>query len=189
MPKQINTYQVGQSLVKKFGLKGRFQPVLDEVIVPVITVGDTTPTDIRLAVSGISAAAAGAGNQHKIHLRNPPNSGILMTVKSFWAVSGAPTTDFLAISMGTTSTAAGTRGFWRDGRIAGQPLGRLTIIQTPNFALTEPFYHLDNDDTQWYGDWILPEGGTFIVDQNADNTTLTLSVRWEEQDITASLGG
>ena len=44
MPKQINTPQPGQRLVNEFATKGRYQPVLDEVIVPVAIVSDLTDT-------------------------------------------------------------------------------------------------------------------------------------------------
>ena len=59
MPKQINTFTFGQRLVEKFGLKGRFQPVLDEVIVPVTVVESNIQT--RLAVGGALGTASGPG--------------------------------------------------------------------------------------------------------------------------------
>ncbi|GAJ05910.1 unnamed protein product, partial [marine sediment metagenome] len=62
MPKQINTYTFGQNLVQKFGLKGRFQPVLDETIVPVTVVD--SDQDSRIAVGGMIGITAGAGNQN-----------------------------------------------------------------------------------------------------------------------------
>jgi hypothetical protein len=38
MPKQIQTPTPGQALVRLFNLKGRYQPVLDDTIVPVTIV-------------------------------------------------------------------------------------------------------------------------------------------------------
>ena len=55
MPKQINTPQVGSALVRFFNLKGRFQPVLDEVIVPVAIAADLT------AAGGAATAVRHAG--------------------------------------------------------------------------------------------------------------------------------
>lgn len=189
MPKQINTYQVGQSLVKKFGLKGRFQPVLDEVIVPVVTVGETLPEDIRLAITGIDLAASGAGNQNLVTFRNGVNSGILIRLKKWWAVSGAPLTDFISIAVGTTTVTSGTGGFWRDRRLAGGAHGFPVGAQSPTTALVPPLYHLDTDHIVWVDEWVIGPGQLLTFRQNAVNTTLNLNLSWEETDLTATLGG
>jgi hypothetical protein len=189
MPKQINTYQVGQALVRKFGLKGRFQPVLDEVIVPVVNVGETLEQSVRLAAGGLEGVTAGAGNQNLITFRNGAGSGIIATVKSWNAVSGAPITDYLSITAGTTTGTVGTGAFWRDLRLAGVPRSYLARSASPAAVITAPFYHLDIDSKQWAGEWILLPGQILSFRQNAQNTTLDLLVFWEETDITASLGG
>lgn len=186
MPKQINTYTFGQALVQKFGLKGRFQPVLDETIVPVTLVDSDLA--VRLAVGGTSAAAAGAGNQHVFSFRNPPNSGKLVTLTSWFAASGTPLTDFMNISIGKSTTPSGSFMTWRDNRLAGVPVARITAITSPTVALVSPHYHLDNDDKQWIGRWHIDPGGLLQFRNSVANTTLDLSMQWEESDLTASLG-
>lgn len=78
MPKQINTHRPGQALVRRFGLKGRYQPVLDETIVPVTSVDNET-----IAVgclSGGSSIAAVALELGYYRLQNPSGSGKVLTI-------------------------------------------------------------------------------------------------------------
>lgn len=79
MPKQINSPFPGSGLVKAFNLKGRFQPVLDETVVPVALVTDLTSLGMG---SGIKEAAGTNYNTSFVAtssyglLSNPTNSGI-----------------------------------------------------------------------------------------------------------------
>lgn len=81
MPKQINTPSFGSALVRAFNLKGRFQPVLDDTIVPVSIVND-------LSTSGGSVSRRHAGGYTNwvwtsggsrraiIGVENPATSGV-----------------------------------------------------------------------------------------------------------------
>lgn len=86
MPKQINTPFVSQKLVPLFGMKGRFQPVVDEVVVPVISVDPQIET--RLALGG-AAAGAVAAEYPTSSIENPAASGVDILVESVLVGAGA----------------------------------------------------------------------------------------------------
>ena len=181
MPKQINTPYVGQRLVRLFSLKGRFQPVLDEVIVPVVDVSGEGQT-LRPAWGGSALAASGAGNQNRVIFANPANSGIIARFDSWWAVSGAPLTDFLRIAI-VDSLSGGGATIWRDASLNGVP--QLVVTGAPAVAagaLSLPHFHLDNDDTQWFNNLVVYPGFFIEWRQDAQNTTLTVSAQWTEED-------
>lgn len=97
MPKQINTPTFGSQLVRLFNLKGRFTPVLDEVIVPVVVVGTSSPAQERHF--GGTAELGSTGATIKYHnLSNPAGSNVLLklisvavgqTANAFWDFSVA----------------------------------------------------------------------------------------------------
>ena len=185
MPKQINTYTFGQALVRKFGLKGRFQPYLDETIVPVTIVDSSLA--VRIATGGRLQAASGAGNQNRILMSNPTTDK-LITIRRWWAVSGTPLTDFVVVSL--NAGVSGGTGFqvWRDARIAGFNSVTFQGAVAAAAVLGAPQYRLGVDSKVWEQEWIIPPNFNLEWRQNDQNTTLAVGVDWEETIITASLG-
>ena len=186
MPKQINTYTFGQALVRKFGLKGRFQPVLDETIVPV-TVVDSSQVN-RIAVGGRIGTAAGAGRQNQIILHNPVNSGIIIKLQQWWGVSGAPLTDFVQLRYQASGGSGTGFQFWRDSGQAGVPIAEWQATTSVTVVLGGPQYHLDVDSNVWEQEWIVRPGAFLEWRQLAANDTLDIWATWTEENETQSTG-
>lgn len=123
MPKQINTATPGQKLVKLFGLKGRFQPVLDEVIVPVVSVDQET--NVAAGACGAVLNIGGtASNYAFAYLSNPSTSKSLIRVTHF--IARAATGDNVhvltnAAPLISSSATAGNR-WWKEVGIPGTPV-------------------------------------------------------------------
>lgn len=186
MPKQINTYTFGQALVRKFGLKGRFQPVLDETIVPV-TVVDTSAAE-RLCRGGAIGTSSGAGNQNSWTFENPADSNVLVRLKQFWGVSGAPLTDYFVIALQTAAGAANIATQFRDSQLRGIPKTKLIKGVGGAAVLAAPFYHMDTDSIVWNEEWVISPGYRLVFTQNAQNTTFDMMWDFTETDLTATLG-
>lgn len=90
MPKQINTHIPGQQLVRRFGLKGRYQPVLDETIVPVVQVAESQ-TVVKPCSALIPISVAAAGKNFYIKIVNPALSGLRVTFLGHSILAGANT--------------------------------------------------------------------------------------------------
>jgi len=94
MPKQLNNGRVTQSLQSAFNFKGRYIPMLDEVIVPVYQIADPVPSEPALSygLRTILTPPIFAGGFSRIRYRNPPGSGVLMVVTgvSIGAIKVAP---------------------------------------------------------------------------------------------------
>lgn len=185
MPKQINLPFVGQGLVNRFALKGRFQPVLDEVVVPVIVVGPQIEPEQtgRTAIGGVSATAAGAGNQNHIFFSNPAGSNVRIVLDWWWATSGTPATDFLTLSLAAGTPTAATQK-WTDSSLPGVPKGKAGFAPNAAAVLGVPQFTLVTSDSPlrpgpitlypgYYLNWI----------QNVQNTTLKISFQWREFDL------
>jgi len=81
MPKQLNNGKVTQALQRTFGFKGRYNPMLDEVIVPVYQISDPQPAaPQRLAIGSIEQDAPGVGTAISPQFFNPVGSGIIASV-------------------------------------------------------------------------------------------------------------
>ena len=82
MPKQLNNGQVTQALQRAFGFKGRYTPMLDEVIVPVYNIQDPSPATVTLLCAGIVATPVGLGtsNFKFCQLFNPSGSGRMINI-------------------------------------------------------------------------------------------------------------
>jgi len=81
MPLPIQVGSVTQALQRAFGFKGRYTPLLDEVIVPVWVVQDPAPAVVtRLCSSAPQIDNAGAANFSHVILHNPAGSGVLGVV-------------------------------------------------------------------------------------------------------------
>lgn len=175
MPKQINTYKVGQSLVRMFALKGRYQPVLDETIVPVVVVGEEPTPEAIPGFGTVICAASGGGNQNLAMFSNPPTSNRLIVLDKF-AVS-TPAADFVELRV---VTAAGGNPTQRRDLRTVEPSALLVRVALAAVALG-PF--------QWQTDllqtWIdigmyLTPGNAFQVRQNAGNSTMEVSYLFRE---------
>lgn len=107
MPKQINTPTIGQQLVKALGLKGRFQPVLDEVVVPTINVAIDEQVERFPYWRGISQAGV-AAEYTTAYLENPNGSKMIVEV-DFFAYAMTNTSNIL-FSMAPLYTVGSTPG-------------------------------------------------------------------------------
>lgn len=181
MPKQINTPAPGQGLVRAFALKGRYQPVLDETIVPVTIVPLEAPPTRKLAQWGIDNAASGAGNQNNAFFTNPPTSNTLMVITEFWGITTAALTDHFHVTLGdavvTTAPAA-----WRDSRHSGAPLAALTMSAAASAVVIGARYV--SDGTVYSVEHVLAPGSGLRVRQEAVNQVFAMNWIWYEIPLT-----
>jgi hypothetical protein len=180
VPKQINTPRPGQALVRMFSLKGRFQPVLDETIVPVVQVPIDAPATQLLAAWGVIRAAAGAGNQNRAHFENLAASGSLVVITKFWAISGTAN-DQIHIKATNSSGSSTGQGRWRDLRNPQAPKARFLVGPSASIVLTPPLYPCDGTiiDTEW----VVPPGWFLEFRQGAINATFECHWEWYEVDL------
>jgi len=76
MPKQINAGQLTQALQRAFGFKGRYTPMLDEVVVPVYVIADPSPAAVtKLCGATATVTSVMDGGRAYIQLFNPVGSG------------------------------------------------------------------------------------------------------------------
>jgi len=89
MPKQLNNGKITEALQKAFGFKGRYNPMLDEVIVPVYTISDPIPAAPFnvYAASMLIPPAPTLANAPVANFTNPSGSGVLAQITSVSAGS------------------------------------------------------------------------------------------------------
>jgi len=130
MPKQLNAGQVTQALQRAFGFKGRYEPMLDEVIVPVYVISDPSPAQVtRLAggtVFNSQTAVTSEGNFSQLF--NPARSGVLVNVTSGTILGDVKAE--MAIRLGGLSdtpapTLLSPGSIFRDRRNSGNPLAQI----------------------------------------------------------------
>jgi len=82
MPKSLNNGRITESLQRAFQFKGRYQPVLDEVIVPVYQIADPAPrADTPTCVGNVGAAGAILGTDvPSFIIGNSEGSGVLVVI-------------------------------------------------------------------------------------------------------------
>lgn len=175
MPKQINIYTAGQSLVRMFGLKGRYQPVLDETIVPVVVVGEEPTPESIPGFGTVICTASGGGNQNLAIFSNPPTSNRLIVLDRF-AVS-TPAADF--VELRTVTAAGGNATQRRDLRT--NPPAALVVRVALAAAVLGPFMWQTDLLQEWIeiGMYLTP-GNAFQVRQNAGNSTMEVSYLFRE---------
>lgn len=178
MPKLINTHLPGQALVRLFHLKGHYQPVLDETIVPVVIVGGEEESPRKLAAGGTSAAAAGVGNQNQTMFENPTLSGHLIVLTRIWAVSGAGVTDIFNILPVDNSPGNTGIGSWRDDRNVGRPHARTGATTPATIVLGYPNYPCSGIPLEV--EYVMAPGNHLRIRQQAANQTLTVQLEWYE---------
>jgi len=121
MPLPIQIGTVTQALQRAFGFKGRYTPMLDEVIVPVYVISDPSPA----AITRIGAAVATVGSQpdpgqSNVSLFNPPGSGSIVNVTNVVSQSDIKTQLRIVLFDG----ASGNKRpdiHYRDRRNQGEP--------------------------------------------------------------------
>jgi len=137
MPKRINTAQFTQALQRAFGFKGRYIPMLDELITPVYVLQDPAPSYATKIASGASTALEVlTGDFVHNSLANPPGSGIIvvLTGLSFQANLEddkqiiLPMEIVVTIQSKAQPANATSNGRWRDRRIEGIPAARLSSV-------------------------------------------------------------
>jgi len=190
MPKQIQTPSFGQILVKAFNLKGRFQPVLDETIVPVVVLEmepAASPMLRQIATGGIDRVAGGAGNVVVVQLVNPPTSGVLVVIEALWAIS-ATAGDLFGCFLASSPGAGSALGAWRDTRTiftTGPVLPRALISATVSGTVAaKPRYVADG--TRQVTEWIIEPGYQLDCRQSTVNTALSVYFDWYEVPIGGS---
>jgi len=83
MPKQIQVGAITQALQRAFGFKGKYIPMLDEVIVPVWVVQDATPAAVaRIVGATRNEQATLVGEFAHVWLWNPPGSGVIGSISN-----------------------------------------------------------------------------------------------------------
>lgn len=182
MPKQINVPGPGRALVRMFSLKGRFQPVLDETIVPVVIVPNEAPTTKQLAAWGIELGASGAGNQNNFFFANPASSGKLVVLTHFWAINTGALTDHFHVQH-EVAAALTTTGEWRDDRLTGTPRAIMQLSAIGSSVAIGPRFIADG--TIYAQEFVLPPGRQLRFRQDAINAALSFEVFWYEVPLTA----
>jgi len=83
MPKQLNNGNVTAALQRAFGFKGRYRPMLDEVIVPVYQIADPVPAAPQALCIGTNVdSGAGALEFVVFQFFNPTGSGVVAQMSS-----------------------------------------------------------------------------------------------------------
>jgi len=206
MPKQLNSGAITQALQRAFGFKGRYIPMLDEVIVPVYVIADPSPAAVSRICAGTGSADAASGNQQPaVMLFNPLDSGIICNVTTVivQGVAKYPINVRLSdAALGNNAAVDPSKSF-RDRRIDGDPScninanGQLSSQLTGDlvarlqvdgaFAQTASWNATTQDPRQPLS--VLPPGQGVSV-QVADGTTINLgdilscNFRWLEIPIT-----
>lgn len=80
MPKQLNNGRITQALQAAFGFKGRYIPMLDEVIVPVYAISDPVPSEPQASFARRMIATEAPAAFTSIKFTNPETSGVLAMI-------------------------------------------------------------------------------------------------------------
>jgi len=154
MPKQLQSGRVTQILQRAFGFKGRYVPMLDEVIVPVYVIADPSPAETtRLCAGDHSAFASPIGDEFPaVQLFNPVGSGIVVNVTK--GVVTSETKELFNVSFYDTPLPAGTQVSFRDRRntltldkAQRRPSCQLLRDNTSTVQLGEQIATLETDGT------------------------------------------
>jgi len=192
VPKQIQTGLVGSSLVRRFGIKGAFQPILDEVVVPVTSVDEGS--ELKPA-SALFVSVAKPGDNPFLKLTAPTGTAkpLIITIDRI-VIRTTAAQDFL-VAMSTVSVvgatlATVTKG-WLDTEYPGLP--QLTVsggsqLTATLAALSEIAYigsvtgasggFIDKDPRL-----VLRPGDDAVLYGNLANTGWTYAcVQWTEEE-------
>lgn len=192
MPKQINSAAVGQRLVQLFSLKGRFQPVLDEVIVPVVSV-DPEGVERKPAAGKFFQAAGGAGTYVFGYLLNPSSSGIIVRVTRI-VVPNSLTVDVLMPGLGQSilplisgGASNATTERWSEGGIPGIPTAQVLYGTSTTATSGSAQMALSQGSAQQQIPFpvpiVLKPGDIVQITTEAANTAMGGSFEWTEEPI------
>lgn len=217
MPVTLNNAAVTRALQRVFGFKGRFNPVLDEVVVPVYSLTDSTPQAPQPNAGGqVISPPAGAGSIPVNILLNPAGSGLTVTVEAVSAgianggplVGTAPEVIFAFIQ--DTPAAALTLGGarWRDDRfraqVDGEPIAQVGTFTRPSpvtptamlFAgvllSTDASRALAQASLERQPIAVLPEGKGLAItfrDIDADTATYELMTNYVWREVATNIAG
>jgi len=126
VPKQLNNGQITQALQRAFGFKGRYIPMLDEVIVPVYVISDPAPAALTRLVAGtIIADNSAEGSFETVQLFNPTGSGIVSVVSNWTGLSNIKQKLNISFFDSPLSVTPILTSAFRDRRVAGSPASEL----------------------------------------------------------------
>jgi len=127
MPKQIQVGSVTQALQRAFGFKGRYTPLLDEVIVPVYVISDPAPAVVTRLCAGTLQAIVDADSQGFLpatQLFNPADSGIIVNVTRVLAQFTLKQEIDITLNADPLPDIVASKQF-RDTRNVGKPIAQL----------------------------------------------------------------
>jgi len=149
MPKQLNNGQITQALQRAFGFKGRYIPMLDEVIVPVYNIADPSPAQVTRLVAGTLTETADddpALQQILVQVRNPAGSGVTLNVTDFVVQSNIKQTVHIAFFDGGASIIPDSV-FFRDRRNSGLPAALMARTQNQVSSVGDVVAQVEVDGT------------------------------------------
>lgn len=198
MPQPAQTGPLAQRLAQVFKLHGKLPLSLDEIVVPVVLVGDVSDEleqleELEVAGAGSTGVPA-AGTRRALYLVNPIDSGVIAFLEririTVFVGAGASTTgqvDLASNSRGI-AVAAGDVDF-TDRRVGGDP--RLLIERSGDSAgpvvgagATDLFFSAPHEQlVQIEAHAVLLPGNSIVVDPGTADTPMQCSFSWREQQI------
>jgi len=209
LPKQLNNGAITAALQRAFGFKGRYIPMLDEVIVPVYIIADPSPAQqTRLCVMQSEASQdATTSIFPAVQLFNPVGSGVLCNVTNVITIANIKT-DINVSYTDTPSPALVAPSEFRDRRFSGNPacqvrrdqvatglLGTLvTTFQVDGTLTQQGSWEADTSDPRQPLTVLGPGQGVLVQTATApavDDDGIRVSFQWLEIPLTEvnPLGG
>jgi len=138
MPKQLNNGQVTAALQRAFGFKGKYIPMLDEVIVPVYNIQDPAPAVVTRLCAGVVFVSTENAGFALGQLFNPVGSGNMIQISHATVISVFEKLT-LSVRFSDQEFTSATDPAFRDRRNTGllpvgvtvpdktKPVGRLNV--------------------------------------------------------------
>jgi len=134
VPKQLNSGAITQALQRAFGFKGRYIPMLDEVIVPVYVIADPSPASQTKLCAATTSVSTDAANFGIIQLFNPLGSGNVVNVTNVVVSSSVKEALNIVFFDGGDAFDQRPNIHFRDRRNPGEPstvIRREAVVATP----------------------------------------------------------